>query len=325
MSVPKQALSRLRKELKVISQDPPPNIHVSCDEANILTWHYVLEGPEDTPYEGGWYWGILKFPREYPFAPPSIKVMTPSGRFVSNTRICLSMSDFHPETWQPGWSLATVLKGLLSFMCEEIPTTGSVQPLPSADERRRLASESLAWNKAQKDFLNAFPEIDESVAAANAKTSSLKVSQDAAAYPADSSKDGADAVPKAPEPILEESSFKVGSSIGLKGLQARSDLNGKLGAVMERTDSMVQNGRIHICVEGTGECVGVKPANLELLKAPGTLCPGESQPQSASKSEAEGEAAHCPSGDELMKKWKETPPEELFEGVPTEYEDAGAS
>ena len=33
-------------------------------------------------------------------------------------------SDYHPETWQPAWSVATVLKGLLSFMCEarSIPT-----------------------------------------------------------------------------------------------------------------------------------------------------------------------------------------------------------
>eukprot|EP00747_Dinoflagellata_sp_TGD_P169316 gnl/TRDRNA2_/TRDRNA2_198028_c0_seq1.p1 gnl/TRDRNA2_/TRDRNA2_198028_c0~~gnl/TRDRNA2_/TRDRNA2_198028_c0_seq1.p1 ORF type:complete len:189 (+),score=41.32 gnl/TRDRNA2_/TRDRNA2_198028_c0_seq1:134-700(+) len=156
----KQAQSRLRKELKAISADPPPHIHVYCDESNILSWSYVLEGPPDTPYDGGWYWGRLRFPKEYPFAPPSILMVTPSGRFETNTRLCLSMSDYHPESWQPAWSLATVLKGLLSFMCEESPTAGAVDPPASSEERRKLASRSLSWNKEQPEFMKAFPEID---------------------------------------------------------------------------------------------------------------------------------------------------------------------
>ena len=62
----------------------------------------------------------LKFPADYPFKPPSIYMCTPSGRFATGQRLCLSMSDFHPETWNPGWSVATVATGLLSFMCEDV-------------------------------------------------------------------------------------------------------------------------------------------------------------------------------------------------------------
>eukprot|EP00401_Gymnodinium_catenatum_P045136 CAMPEP_0117616776 /NCGR_PEP_ID=MMETSP0784-20121206/85237_1 /TAXON_ID=39447 /ORGANISM="" /LENGTH=217 /DNA_ID=CAMNT_0005420569 /DNA_START=90 /DNA_END=743 /DNA_ORIENTATION=+ len=152
-----KASSRLRKELKAILSDPPPHIHVSCDESNMLAWSYLLEGPPDTPYEGGWYWGRLKFPRDYPFAPPSILMVTPNGRFEPNTRLCLSMSDYHPESWQPAWSLAT---GLLSFMCEEAPTAGAVDPPAPNEERRRLAVSSISWNKANAEFSKAFPEFD---------------------------------------------------------------------------------------------------------------------------------------------------------------------
>lgn len=56
------------------------------------------------------------FPREFPFKPPSIYMITPNGRFKTNTRLCLSISDFHPDTWNPAWSVATILTGLLSFM-----------------------------------------------------------------------------------------------------------------------------------------------------------------------------------------------------------------
>jgi hypothetical protein len=40
---------------------------------------YAIMGPPGTPYEGGVYHGKLKFPTEFPFKPPSIFMITPSG------------------------------------------------------------------------------------------------------------------------------------------------------------------------------------------------------------------------------------------------------
>ena len=45
---------------------------------NILEWHFVITGPEATPYEGGQYHGMLLFPADYPYKPPAI--MMASGR-----------------------------------------------------------------------------------------------------------------------------------------------------------------------------------------------------------------------------------------------------
>ena len=53
---------------------------------NIPFRHYVVRGPEDSPYVGGYYHGKLVFPREFPFKPPSIYMFTPNGRFKCNTR-----------------------------------------------------------------------------------------------------------------------------------------------------------------------------------------------------------------------------------------------
>jgi hypothetical protein len=66
--------------------------------------------------------GKLVFPSDYPFKPPSIRMITPNGRFQVDTRLCLSMSDFHPGTWNPSWSVATILNGLLSFMVRKQKT-----------------------------------------------------------------------------------------------------------------------------------------------------------------------------------------------------------
>lgn len=89
---------------------------------NILNFfrHYVIAGPEDTPYEGGYYHGKLIFPREYPFKPPSIYMITPNGRFETNKRLCLSISDYHPESWNPAWNVGSILTGLLSFLVSNL-------------------------------------------------------------------------------------------------------------------------------------------------------------------------------------------------------------
>ena len=80
-----------------------------------------------------------------------------SGRFNTNTRLCLSMSDFHPETWVPAWSVASILNGVLSFMLESTPTVGSVET--SLAERRRLAIASHAFNRKTPIFAELFPQL----------------------------------------------------------------------------------------------------------------------------------------------------------------------
>ena len=84
------------------------------------------------------------FPADYPFAPPAIRMHTPSGRFQPSTRLCLSISDFHPRSFNPAWEVSTILIGLLSFMTSEEMTTGSVRATPA--ERRFYAARSRWWN-----------------------------------------------------------------------------------------------------------------------------------------------------------------------------------
>jgi ubiquitin-conjugating enzyme E2 J2 len=146
------AVNRLRKELSKLKKDPPPGIIAEPKESDILTWFYALQGPSETPYHGGVYVGKLKFPPEYPMKPPSILMLTPSARFQVNTRLCMSMSDFHQESWNPMWSVATILQGVVSFMASEELTTGGLKAPDS--ERKRLAGLSKAYNS--KNFSNLF-------------------------------------------------------------------------------------------------------------------------------------------------------------------------
>jgi ubiquitin-conjugating enzyme E2 J2 len=84
-------------------------------------------------------------------------MITPSGRFQVNTRLCLSISDYHPDTWNPSWTVSTIIMGLLSFMNETAPTLGSLTTTET--EKRLLARRSRDFNLADKQFCEIFPEM----------------------------------------------------------------------------------------------------------------------------------------------------------------------
>jgi ubiquitin-conjugating enzyme E2 J2 len=67
---------------------------------------------------------------------------TPSGRFQPSTRLCLSISDFHPKSFNPAWEVSTILIGLLSFMTSEEMTTGSIS---ATDAERKWATARTRW------------------------------------------------------------------------------------------------------------------------------------------------------------------------------------
>lgn len=67
------------------------------------------------------------------------------------------MSDFHPETWNPLWSVGSILSGLLSFMLETKPTLGSIET--SSKKKRELAKKSMEENIRSEQFRRFFPEL----------------------------------------------------------------------------------------------------------------------------------------------------------------------
>lgn len=174
--MPSQAVKRLRSDIAKLAADPPEFIWARYKESNVFLWSFLLAPPSDSAYGAGWYWGRLKFPSEYPMAPPSILMVTPSGRFATETKICLSISDFHPETWNPTLQVSTILKGVLSFMLGEETTTGALWATDL--ERRRLAQLSVEWNKRQPEFNAVFPDFDELRAAEQARRAALQRAQE---------------------------------------------------------------------------------------------------------------------------------------------------
>ncbi|THF96347.1 hypothetical protein TEA_012814 [Camellia sinensis var. sinensis] len=130
------AVKRILQEVKEMQSNPSDDFMSLPLEENIFEWQFAIRGPSDSEFEGGIYHGRIQLPAEYPFKPPSFMLLTPNGRFETQTKICLSISNHHPEHWQPSWSVRTALVALIAFM----PTSpnGALGSLDYKKEERHV-------------------------------------------------------------------------------------------------------------------------------------------------------------------------------------------
>lgn len=74
-----------------------------------------IEGPPDTPYEGGIFWIDVRIPRRYPFEPPVLRFITRiyHPNIDSRGNICI---DVLTKGWFPGFDLDSILLSVCSML-----------------------------------------------------------------------------------------------------------------------------------------------------------------------------------------------------------------
>ncbi|KAK9893443.1 UBC-like protein [Cystobasidium minutum MCA 4210] len=138
------SVKRLLQEAKELASTSHEGIHAAPFEEDMYNWHFTIEGPKDSEFDGGLYHGRITLPPQYPFKAPDIMLLTPNGRFELNKKVCLTITGFHEESWQPAWGIRTALVGLSSFFTTE--AKGAIGGLDApASERKRLAALSRDW------------------------------------------------------------------------------------------------------------------------------------------------------------------------------------
>ena len=138
------AVKRLMREAQEL-RNPTADYCAKPLDDNLFEWHFTFRGSVDTEFEGGFYHGRIILPPEYPMKPPSIMLLNPNGRFELHKKICLSISGYHPESWQPSWSIRTAILAIIAFM----PTKGegAIGALDySIEERKTLAKKSRLYS-----------------------------------------------------------------------------------------------------------------------------------------------------------------------------------
>merc|ERR1711862_703666 len=128
----------IQADVRELALEPSDRYHAAPLEDDMFEWHFTIRGPEGTEFEGGYYHGRILLPPEYPFKPPHGIFTTPSGRFETHTKICLSFTAYHQELWQPAWGIRLILEALISFL--PTPADGAIGALDWTKEERRRKS-----------------------------------------------------------------------------------------------------------------------------------------------------------------------------------------
>ena len=119
-----QALKRIEKELKKINDEydlleEKGIISVGpIDESDMFEWEAEIIGPEATPYESGIFKLNIKFPRNYPFKPPSIYFRTKifHVNIHSDGKICCESFHLLYDEWVPNISIIEILTAIINLL-----------------------------------------------------------------------------------------------------------------------------------------------------------------------------------------------------------------
>eukprot|EP01032_Pedospumella_encystans_P009213 gene9213-10868_t len=138
------AVKRILADVRELQTHPSSRYFAAPLEDNMFEWHFTIRGPADSAFADGVYHGRILLPTDYPFKPPNIVFLTKNGRFEVGTKICLSISAYHEESWQPAWGVRTMLEAIISFMPSE--GMGAIGALDwTVEERKKLATESKSF------------------------------------------------------------------------------------------------------------------------------------------------------------------------------------
>ena len=161
MQSPNEILTakRLKGEIRNLEKDREAYYQVKQDDKDPLLFYFLLRGSPDSVYKGGYYIGRIILPKDYPSTPGDFYMLTPSGRFNINAKICLSNSGYHKESWTPLWNIKNMVIGFVSVFLSD-STTGISHIQESNNERISKALNSMSYNlKYHKDICLKFDQF----------------------------------------------------------------------------------------------------------------------------------------------------------------------
>ena len=137
---------RLLREFKELHSNPLSNI-LACpfSAKNLSHWNARLKGPPNTPYQGGTFYLTIKFPSNYPIAPPYIQFNTKIYHCNINSkgRVCTDLL----ENWRSETSVSQLLLEVYFVLIECNPHSPLVQEFSDLylQDKKAYQSNAKDW------------------------------------------------------------------------------------------------------------------------------------------------------------------------------------
>ncbi|KIW09358.1 ubiquitin-conjugating enzyme E2 13 [Verruconis gallopava] len=106
---------RIIKETERLAQEPVPGITAVPHEDNLRYFDVTVDGPSQSPYEGGCFKLELFLPDDYPMTPPKVRFLTKiyHPNIDRLGRICL---DVLKSNWSPALQIRTILLSIQALL-----------------------------------------------------------------------------------------------------------------------------------------------------------------------------------------------------------------
>ncbi|OLL26454.1 Ubiquitin-conjugating enzyme E2 35 [Neolecta irregularis DAH-3] len=111
---------RIIKETERLVAEPVHGISATVHDDNLRYFDVRIDGPSQSPYEGGIFKLELFLPEEYPMAPPKVRFVTKiyHPNIDKLGRICL---DTLKDNWSPALQIRTVLLSIQALLSSPNP------------------------------------------------------------------------------------------------------------------------------------------------------------------------------------------------------------
>ncbi len=155
MSNPRKPMI-MQAQYKLAMANPHEYIKFYMSEEKCDIWYAVLSGfsGDEDEYLRGEYIVRIEFPDEFPFKPPHFYFMTEQGLYGVETKVCISIGEYHSDQYRAALKGAGFVNQLVSGLIGWRDIGGGIQILKTTIQKKKsLALDSCAANRANHPAL----------------------------------------------------------------------------------------------------------------------------------------------------------------------------
>jgi ubiquitin-conjugating enzyme E2 J2 len=142
----------INAQFKKATCEPIDYVKFAMDEANINTWYVSLSqfAGDNGEYYGGEYLVRVELPEEFPFKPPHFYFLTEQGLYGVETKVCISIGEYHSDQYRPVLGVSGFCTQLVSGLIGASDMGGGINiKKTTCAEKARLAARSVETNRVK--------------------------------------------------------------------------------------------------------------------------------------------------------------------------------
>lgn len=138
-----RSVLRLIKEMKELKRNPVKYCRAAPRADNIHEWTAVINGPENTVYEGGTFFVQMFVPPTYPFNSPKVQFLTRIYHCNINRHGVVNIGILR-DRWSSSMTIARILQEIVGLLYDCKPENALLENVAEQYVNNRKAFDAIA-------------------------------------------------------------------------------------------------------------------------------------------------------------------------------------